>query len=355
MQLHQGEGAGAPSNHLNQDKKMPSTSDILALSMGEPAGIGPEIVLKAWLASEREGLPPFVVFGDPDLLKSRARMFGLSVPIRTCKIEEVFDVFPLNLPVIPLENKMSCNPGELEVSNAPAVIEAIEKATEAVLEGRAKAVVTCPIQKSNLYDYGFEHPGHTEYLGVLAEQATGDKADPVMMLAGPELRTVPVTAHMPISKVPEALTPERLEMVAKIAAHDLKTRFGIPAPRIAVAGLNPHAGEAGAMGKEDAEIIKPVIDKLKEEGMRISGPYPGDTMFHKKARENYDAAVAMFHDQALIPVKTIAFDETVNVTLGLPFIRTSPDHGTAIDIAEKGIANPSSLIASIKLAGKLQA
>ena len=334
---------------------MPSNTDILALSMGEPAGIGPEIILKAWLASEREGIAPFVVFGDPDLLESRASMFGLSVPVHVCQFGDVFDSFPTKLPVIPLENKASCNPGALEVENAPAVIEAIERATKAVVDGMAKAVVTCPIQKSNLYAAGFEHPGHTEFLGAIAEKLTNKEANPVMMLAGPELRTVPVTAHLPISEVPQALTAERIEMVAQIAANDLKHRFGISNPHIAVAGLNPHAGEAGSMGKEDAEIIAPAIEKLRSQGMHITGPYPGDTLYHKKARETYDAALAMYHDQALIPVKTIAFDETVNVTLGLPFIRTSPDHGTAIDIAEKGIANPASLIAALKLASQLRA
>ncbi len=334
---------------------MSTNPDILAVSMGEPAGIGPEIVLKAWLASEKEGLSPFVVFGDPELLESRARMFGLSVPILECGLDDVFDAFPMHLPVIPLENKMNSNPGQLEVSNAAAVIEAIEKATAAVLDGKAKALVTCPIQKANLYRAGFEHPGHTEFLGVLSEQKTGQIATPVMMFAGPELRTVPLTAHIPLKDVPAAVTPERIEQVARIVAYDLRKGFGLDSPRIVVSGLNPHAGEDGKMGSEDEEIIAPVIKKLQAEGIRISGPYPGDTLFHKRARENYDAAIAMYHDQALIPVKTIAFDETANVTLGLPFIRTSPDHGTALDIAEKGIANPSSLIAAIDLAGKLKA
>lgn len=334
---------------------MPSTSDILALSMGEPAGIGPEIVLKAWLVREKEGLSPFVVFGDPDLLAKRAQLFGLSVPIQTCKIEEAFDIFPRKLPVVPLKNSMTDDPGELQVENAKAVIEAIERATQAVLDGAAKAIVTSPIQKSILYEAGFEHPGHTEFLGALAEQKVGHKIDPVMMLAGPELRTVPVTAHMPIKQVSSVLTQELFEKVARITYEDLKTRFAIASPRLAVAGLNPHAGEAGAMGTEDAEIIAPVIQKLSAEGIRITGPYPGDTMFNARSRERYDAAIAMYHDQALIPVKTIAFDETVNVTLGLPFIRTSPDHGTALDIANKGIANPASLIAALKLAGELKA
>nr|WP_321456812.1 4-hydroxythreonine-4-phosphate dehydrogenase PdxA [uncultured Cohaesibacter sp.] len=333
---------------------MASKRDILALSIGEPAGIGPELILKAWLSSEKEGINPFVVYGDPELLERRARLFGLTVPIRICKPEEVFDAFPMTLPVIPLENKLSDNPGELEVDNAPGVIESIEKATNAVLTDQAKAIVTLPIQKHNLYAYGFKHPGHTEFLGALAEQHTGQKIQPVMMLAGPELRTIPVTGHIAINQVAKVLTAELLESIARTAIHDLQERFGIEKPKIAIAGLNPHAGESGAMGKEDAKIIAPVIKKLQDEGYKVTGPHPADTMFNKNARKKYDVALAMYHDQALIPVKTIAFDETVNVTLGLPFMRTSPDHGTALDIATKGIANPSSLIAALKLANEVK-
>ncbi|WP_319485290.1 4-hydroxythreonine-4-phosphate dehydrogenase PdxA [uncultured Cohaesibacter sp.] len=333
---------------------MASNRDILAVSIGEPAGIGPEIILKAWLSREKEGLNPFVVFSDPELLKARARLFGLTVPVRVCKPEEVFDAFPMTLPVIPLENKLSDNPGELEVCNAPGVIESIEKATDAVLTGQAKAVVTLPIQKANLYEFGFKHPGHTEFLGALSEQHTGQKVQPVMMLAGPELRTIPVTGHIAINRVAPSLTPDLLESITRITIHDLQTRFGIAKPKIAIAGLNPHAGEGGAMGKEDATIIAPVIEKLKKEGFAVTGPHPADTLFNKNARKKYDVALAMYHDQALIPVKTIAFDETVNVTLGLPFMRTSPDHGTALDIATKGIANPSSLLAALKLANEVK-
>ena len=330
------------------------SSSILAVSIGEPSGIGPELVLKAWLAREKDAIAPFAVFGDPDLLQRRAELFGLSVPITIAKPEDAFDIFPMGLPVIPLSNTMSHNPGKLNVANAPAVIEAIDQATRHVHAGKAKAVVTCPIQKSILYEAGFKHPGHTEFLGQLARELTGCEAEPVMMLAGPELRTIPVTLHIALKDVPAALTKDRLLLVARTAHNDLKSRFSIEEPRIAVAGLNPHAGEEGAMGKEDADLIAPVIKQLQQEGINISGPYPGDTLFTQKARESYDAALAMYHDQALIPVKTIAFDETVNVTLGLPFIRTSPDHGTALDIAEKGIANPSSLIAALKLAAELQ-
>lgn len=331
------------------------SSDIIAVSMGEPAGIGPEVVMKAWQERERESIPPFAVFGDIYVLGKRAEMFGLSVPLRSCTLEEAFDFFPMSLPVIPLDNAMSHNPGSLEIANAAGVIEAIDRATRAVHDGKAKALVTCPIQKSNLYDAGFKHPGHTEFLGALAEELCGKPAAPVMMLAGPELRTIPVTLHISIADVPGTLTPERLKNVARITYRDLKNRFGIAQPRMVVAGLNPHAGEKGAMGREDEDIIAPAIAELAAEGMAISGPYPGDTLFHSKARETYDAALAMYHDQALIPVKTLSFDETVNVTLGLPFIRTSPDHGTALDIAEKGIANPSSLIAALKLASTLKA
>lgn len=334
---------------------MPTSSpNCLALSIGEPAGIGPEIALKAWLAREKETLSPFAVVGDPSLLQKRADSFGLNVPIKVCDFETAFDTFPMALPVVPTKNTMSDNPGTLEVANAPAVIEAIEVATRAVHANKARALVTCPIQKANLYRAGFKHPGHTEFLGVLAQELSGKPASPVMMLAGPDLRTIPVTVHIPLGKVSSALTQERIETVARIAHNDLIKRFDIERPRIAVAGLNPHAGESGSMGKEDDDIIAPVIEHLAEEGLDISGPYPADTMFHARARAQYDAALAMYHDQALIPVKTIAFDETVNVTLGLPFIRTSPDHGTALDIANKVIANPSSLIEALKLASHLK-
>ncbi|WP_316861273.1 4-hydroxythreonine-4-phosphate dehydrogenase PdxA [uncultured Cohaesibacter sp.] len=333
---------------------MSSQTDILAMSIGEPAGIGPELALKAWLARDDENLPPFVVFGDPQLLAERAKRLSLSVPVRACNLREVTGIFPDALPVLPLNCAMTDHPGHLQVSDAPGVIEAIEKATIAAMAGDVKAVVTCPIQKKNLYDFGFEYPGHTEFLGALVERKTGKKAKPVMMLAGPELRTVPVTCHIPIEKVSEALTPELLEETARITLADLAGRFGIANPRLAITGLNPHAGEAGSMGSEDLTVIAPVIETLRKEGFEVTGPHPADTLFNPRARKGYDAVLAMYHDQALIPVKTIAFDETVNVTLGLPFIRTSPDHGTALDIASKGIANPSSLIAALKLAGQLK-
>jgi 4-hydroxythreonine-4-phosphate dehydrogenase len=235
------------------------------------------------------------------------------------------------------------------------VVEAIDRSVEMALSGSASAVVTCPIAKKPLYDAGFAFPGHTEYLAHLAERRTGKAIRPVMMLAGPELRTIPVTIHIPLADVSKVLTSELVFETGYIVAHDLKTRFGMDRPRLAVAGLNPHAGEGGAMGHEDAEIVLPAVERLRVLGIDARGPLPADTMFHARARKTYDAALCMYHDQALIPAKTLAFDEAVNVTLGLPFIRTSPDHGTAFDIAGQGVAKPDSLIAALRMAAELSA
>ncbi|WP_173931302.1 4-hydroxythreonine-4-phosphate dehydrogenase PdxA [Chelativorans sp. Marseille-P2723] len=327
----------------------------LALSIGEPAGIGPEILLRAWLARKEEALSPFYVLGDPSLIAARARNLGLDVPLVETSPDKAAALFADRLPVVPLNNRLGDTPGLPSGANAAGVIEAITRAVEDTLAGRAGGMVTCPIAKKPLYDAGFAFPGHTEYLGHLAAKATGKQALPVMMLAGPELRTVPVTVHIPLSEVPHRLTSELIEVTGRIVAHDLAFRFAIPEPRIAVAGLNPHAGEGGTMGRQDLEIITPAIAALRQDGIDTFGPLPSDTMFHETARAGFDAALCMYHDQALIPVKTLAFDETVNVTLGLPFIRTSPDHGTAFDIAGKGIARARSLIAAIRLGGRLAA
>lgn len=331
----------------------PSSLAPLALSMGEPAGIGPELALKAWLARESASLLPFAVLGCPDLLRSRAQALALSIPIEVSNFEEASDLFHQALPVIPLKASIRDEPGKLDPANAAAVIEAIDTGTRAVWQGKASALVTCPIQKSNLYAAGFKHPGHTEFLGALAQELSGKKAEPVMLLAGPDLRTIPLTVHIPLNEVSNQLTGERLKTVARITHQDFQTRFGIENPRLVVAGVNPHAGESGTIGKEDDDILAPAIKELQAEGLNIKGPLPGDTLFHARARQSYDVALASYHDQALIPVKTLAFDETVNVTLGLPFIRTSPDHGTALDIAGQGLANPQSLICAIALAGEL--
>lgn len=328
----------------------------LALTLGDPAGIGPEIALAAWSARGAHALPAFALIGDPAHLARVAGLVGRPTPIRAvATIEEASAVFGEALPVLPLAASVAAVPGAPDPGNAPAVIESIDRAVAFALTGRAGGVVTCPIAKSVLYEAGFAHPGHTEYLAALAA-APGEAAPlSVMMLWSEGLAVVPVTVHIALAEVPAALTRERILATARIVDHDLRTRFGVARPRLALAGLNPHAGEAGAMGREEIETIAPAIAALRAEGIDATGPHPADTLFHARARARYDAALAMYHDQALVPIKTIAFDEAVNVTLGLPFVRTSPDHGTAFDIAGKGIARPDSLIAAIRLAGRLAA
>ena len=322
----------------------------LAMTMGDPAGIGPELALAAW--RDRTPGAPFVVFAPPGVLAAAARRAGLAVPIIETDPAGAGAAFRAGLPVIPLRNPVADAPGRPDAANAPATLESIERAVEAVRQGQARALVTNPIAKATLYEAGFKHPGHTEYLGELAK-AWGAPAFPVMMIWSETLAVVPVTIHIPLAEAPRALTAELIIRTARIVDHDLRARFGVERPRLALAGLNPHAGEGGAMGREEITIIKPAIEALKAGGIDVVGPLPADTMFHAKARARYDVALTMYHDQGLIPVKTLAFDEGVNVTLGLPFVRTSPDHGTAFDIAGKGIANPASLIAALKLADRL--
>ena len=259
------------------------------------------------------------------------------------------------MPVVPLELAVTASPGKPDASSAPAAIASIRRAVADVMAGRAAAIVTNPVAKNVLYRSGFAEPGHTEFLARLAAEATGKPVQPVMMLWSSELAVVPVTIHLPLKDVVTALTSDLIVQTGRIVAHDLRERFGVARPRIAVAGLNPHAGEAGAMGEEDVSIVAPAVARLKAEGIDVLGPLPADTMFHEKARASYDVALCMYHDQALIPIKTLAFDHAVNVTLGLPFVRTSPDHGTAFDIAGTGKADPSSLIAALTLAARLTA
>jgi 4-hydroxythreonine-4-phosphate dehydrogenase len=320
----------------------------LAMTMGDPAGIGPELALSAW----RERTPPFVVFAAPGVLAGAAKRAGLAVPIVETDAAGARAAFSNGLPVVPLRSAVDDPPGRPSATNAAAAIESIERAVEAVRLGEARALVTNPIAKAVLYQAGFKHPGHTEYLGALA-QGWGAPAFPVMMIWSEALAVVPVTIHIPLADAPKALTSELIIKTARIVDRDLRARFGVKRPRLAVAGLNPHAGEGGAMGREEITIIKPAIEALKAEEIDVVGPLPADTMFHPKARAGYDVALAMYHDQGLIPAKTLAFDEGVNVTLGLPFVRTSPDHGTAFDIAGRGLANPASLIAAVKLADRL--
>jgi 4-hydroxythreonine-4-phosphate dehydrogenase len=333
---------------------MPSRVSLpLALTQGDPAGIGPDITLAAWLRRGELDLPPFLFLGNAAVLKARASELDLAVPLAIADPANACDIFPDALPILQIEAGMDVVAGKPHVATAKGTIAAIEMAVSLSMGGQTSAVVTNPIAKSVLYDAGFGFPGHTEFLADLAMRATGKPVMPVMLLAGPKLRAIPVTIHIPLKDVPEALTSDLIAETCRITDHDLRNRFGISKPRLAVAGLNPHAGENGALGKEDDEIVRPAIDTLRSEGIDAFGPLPADTMFHEEARRRYDVAICMYHDQALIPAKALGFDDSVNVTLGLPFVRTSPDHGTAFGIAGKGIANEDSLVADLRLASEI--
>jgi 4-hydroxythreonine-4-phosphate dehydrogenase len=323
----------------------------IAMTMGDPAGIGPELLLRAWLARDTIGTP-FFALADPRALAGLARALGLAVPIAVVDPGEAPGAFNSALPVAPLANAAGARAGQPHSDFAAATIESIERAVGCVRSGAARAIVTNPIAKKTLYDAGFAHPGHTEYLGELAK-SWGAPVQPVMMIWSPLLAVVPVTIHIPLAEVPARLTRGLIVSTARIVARDMRSRFGIARPRLALAGLNPHAGEGGAIGREEIEIIAPAVAELAAEGFDVVGPLPADTMFHPAARARYDVALTMYHDQGLVPAKTLAFDDGVNLTLGLPFVRTSPDHGTAFDIAGKGLANPSSLIAATRLAARL--
>lgn len=325
----------------------------IAVSCGDPSGIGPEIAIASWLKRKELGLAPFFLLADPTLIEARARLAGQQCPIATTTPANAQEVFAEALPVVPLENAQIDHPGVPLAENAAGTIEAIERAVALSLSGQARAVVTCPIAKKPLYDAGFRFPGHTEFLAHLAAIHLGHEVTPVMMLAGPLLRTIPVTIHIGIAQVPLVLDTQTIVEISRITASALKDQFSILEPRLAIAGLNPHAGEGGSMGTEDETIVRPAVNILRAEGIDARGPLPADTMFHAAARATYDVAICMYHDQALIPAKTLGFDDSVNVTLGLPFIRTSPDHGTAFDIAGMGKAKPDSLIAALRLADQL--
>jgi 4-hydroxythreonine-4-phosphate dehydrogenase len=324
----------------------------LALTMGEPAGIGGEIALMAWAARQERAVPPFVLLDDPARLAALAARIGLAVPLETiADPAEAPAVFPRALPVQPMALDHPVEPGRPDPANGAMVIAAIERAVALVRSGAAAAVVTNPIQKSALYQAGFRYPGHTEFLAALA----GMTGEPVMMLEGGGLRVVPVTIHLALRDVFAALTPAAIQHTARVTAAALVRDFRIDRPRLAVAALNPHAGEGGAMGREEIDIIEPAIAALRRDGLEVTGPWPADTLFHERARAGYDAVLCMYHDQALIPLKTVDFDTGVNITLGLPFVRTSPDHGTALGLAGTGTANPSSLIAALKSAARMAA
>ncbi|KTF69297.1 4-hydroxythreonine-4-phosphate dehydrogenase PdxA [Sphingomonas sp. HT-1] len=315
----------------------------LAVALGDPAGIGPEIVAKAWNARVLHSLPPFFAVGDPGSIQ--AVWNGPTVTIDTPS--QAFERFDDALPVLPVRDSGASVPGQPNMASAAVALQSLEVAVGLASAGAAGALVTGPVSKTQLYTIGFNHPGQTEFVaercGVTAENA-------VMMLAGPSLRVVPITVHIALADVPERLTIDLIIAKARVTARGLQRNFGISRPRLAFAGLNPHAGENGALGREEIDVIAPAIERLRAEGIDATGPFSGDTMFHARARATYDAALCPFHDQALIPIKTLHFDDGVNITLGLPIVRTSPDHGTAFGLAGRDEANPGAMIAAIRMA-----
>jgi 4-hydroxythreonine-4-phosphate dehydrogenase len=325
----------------------------IALTLGEPAGIGPDLAVAIWHRRGELNLPPFYIVADQKFLRRRAAVLRLDAPIAQVTPSSAVEAFRSALPVVSLDIAVTAEPGRPDGSSAPAAIGSIRRAVSDVLAGKAAAIVTNPIAKNVLYKSGFAEPGHTEFLASLVQEATGETRRPVMMLWSPELAVVPVTIHLPLREIFDHLSADLIVETGRIVANDLSHRFRLSHPRLVVAGLNPHAGEEGMLGEEDRAIVAPAVTRLLAAGIDAKGPLPADTLFHKDARARYDAALCMYHDQALIPIKTLAFDHAVNVTLGLPFVRTSPDHGTAFDIAGKGVADPTSLVAALRLAARL--
>ena len=327
----------------------------LAVSIGDPAGVGPELIAAAWAARREAGLPPFCVVGSPYIVHEAGERRGVHTSVvEVSNFEEAVEVFPRALPLIPTFNMAEADytPGVPNRTGAQLALESLDVATGYAVSGDASGIVTMPIAKSRLADVGFAHPGQTEFVAAVCGVAAEDA---VMMLAGPSLRTVPLTVHIALADVPARLTHDLIVRRARIVAAALRRDFGIAAPRLALTGLNPHAGEDGRMGREEIDTIAPAIAQLRAEGIDATGPHPADALFAARARATYDAALCMYHDQALIPLKTLDFDAGVNVTLGLPIIRTSPDHGTAFAIAGKGIADPGATIAAIRMAGECAA
>ncbi|MFC4593317.1 4-hydroxythreonine-4-phosphate dehydrogenase PdxA [Sphingobium tyrosinilyticum] len=316
-----------------------------AVPLGDPAGIGPEIVAKSWVMREARGLPVFFAVGDAASL--RRVWQGPVAPIATP--EEAAELFDTALPCLQVADAGEIVPGTPSIDGARTAFQALEAAVGLARTGSAAGIVTAPVGKEQLYGVGFTHPGQTEFV---AERCGVAPHNAVMMLAGPTLKVVPVTIHIPLAEVPSVLTIDLIRARAITTVKGLQRNFGLPRPRIVVAGLNPHAGEGGALGREEIEIIGPAIESLREEGMDIVGPLSADGLFHTRARETYDAVLCMYHDQALIPLKTLHFDEGVNITLGLPIVRTSPDHGTAFGIAGTDSANPGAMMAALKMAAE---
>ena len=328
---------------------MSKAAQSIVVTMGEPAGIGAEITLGAWLRL-RETDFAFYLLHDPTHVSELGKALSLPVPIKVISHPtEAREAFREALPVMPVQLPAPIRLGQPDSRNAASVIDAIRLAVELTVRGQASALVTNPIQKSVLYESGFPFPGHTEFL----EELSGAGFRAIMMLASEELKVVPVSIHVALAAAVSEISKQRIVDVALATASGLSRDFGMPNPRLAIAGLNPHAGEGGSMGREEIETIAPAIEILKREGIDASGPYPPDTMFTSRARQTYNAAICMYHDQALIPLKTLDVDGGVNITMGLPFVRTSPDHGTALDIAGHGVADPGSLISAIRMAAKI--
>lgn len=322
----------------------------LAVSLGDPAGVGPELIAKAWARRGEVGLAPFFVVGGANVLAAAARSRGLAIQIgQIGRPEDAGEAFGRALPVLSGDD-CAYRPAIPDEAGARLALRSLEHATELALAGGASALVTAPIAKAELAKVGFAFPGQTEFL---ADACDVPESDAVMMLAGPSLRTVPVTVHCALAEVPALLSRELIMRKARVIAKALQRDFGIAAPRIAVCALNPHASEGGRFGDEEARIIAPAIGALRAEGLDVTGPHPADALFTPRARAGYDAALAMYHDQALVPLKALDFDHGVNVTLGLPIVRTSPDHGTAFDIAGQGVADPSAMIAALRMAGEI--
>jgi 4-hydroxythreonine-4-phosphate dehydrogenase len=324
----------------------------LAVTMGEPAGIGPDLLLQLYSQRQEQNLPAFVVYGNVAFLRARVDRLGLSLAVAKATPETAVELFNTALPVIDMDGDCSDNPGLPSTDNAGLVIQAIERAVSDVIAGDCRALVTAPIHKAQLYAAGFRHPGHTEFLAALC--ASGKNTPhPVMMLAHQGYRVVPLTIHIPLKDVATSINQRLICKVTRIVAADLKKRFDIAHPNIAISGLNPHAGEDGTIGLEDRDIIAPAVATLKNEGIKATGPLAADTLFHPPHWQSFDCVIAMYHDQALIPIKTLAFDQGVNVTLGLPIVRTSPDHGTAFSLAGTGKASIGSMLAALLLADKM--
>jgi 4-hydroxythreonine-4-phosphate dehydrogenase len=327
-------------------------SDPLALSLGDPAGIGPEIIVKAWTTLRETG-PAFMVVGDFEALGS-ASLSSAPRLRRVASASEAARVFSEALPVLDIPLQVRAVSGKADPAYAGTVVRWIETAVGLALSGEVSGLVTAPIAKAPLYEAGFTFPGHTEFLAELTAGTPHDGArGPVMMLTASGLRTALVSIHLPLSKVPAAISLEAVVNVGLVTAQALQRDFGIDRPRLAMAGLNPHAGESGALGREEIEMLQPAARVLRDLGVDCGDPKPSDSLVHGEARARYDAVLCMYHDQALIPVKMLDFWGGVNLTLGLPIVRTSPDHGVGFDIAGRGVARADSLVAAIRLAGEI--